>query len=671
MSGPEPLNSPQTESSNANAVDVAQETSSTHDVVAEHSPPQGYDRSSVSPSSGGYNAQSNAASIAGATGQITLFSSDGVEVIFANVISEKVHDEHIDIQSLSIEGLSAGEFEVIDISNTNEGVKVQLSVNNKDWINTSNDNNTVRAKLRENIPPDVVYPDRPTHQARPVRVKGSMNLEQGSDDQLLINVSFENDYNQDVEGLEVEDLEIQGLSPGDFEVVETQALMGQGILQVAVRVTNPDWIQQTHGQRHLYEVTGVIQGGFAALQCATASDDDEAKHLCSPEHAENPIGPHGVTAHRVDIPEHLQGFFEHTAYSDEAVEGEGQASEQELKDLRETLAALDAVYSHNPELLAEIPAHLHNIHDIFSDADAPIRLQLLSVIAQGSDLDVTEERRQALVENHERFIASLESQGVFVQSDSPINDLFEGAILGGFSGKNSFSAIVGQVLGGLNPIADIRDIAAASWDIYQGKPGAVAGLGLATIALLPIPGIDTIKHTRRGDDLVQPLVKEVDLHPHAPHGHVEAPEAKFSQTTRSEGQAQGAVFDVNQVRQSARGKGGQAWRSLYRNTNAGKLPRLSGKRKARVEKILSERGFKRDPDSPNKWYHSEPNGSTSIVRIDRPHGGDNDYRGSKELHFHKEVMDEYGNYIRLDDYGRVNADPNRTHIIGRGLPEEP
>ena len=41
------------------------------------------------------------------------------------------------------------------------------------------------------------------------------------------------------------------------------------------------------------------------------------------------------------------------------------------------------------------------------------------------------------------------------------------------------------------------------------------------------------------------------------------------------------------------------------------------------------------------------------------------FRGDVETHYHKEYMDDSGTWQKLDDYGTINGDPNRTHVIGK------
>jgi RHS repeat-associated protein len=103
-----------------------------------------------------------------------------------------------------------------------------------------------------------------------------------------------------------------------------------------------------------------------------------------------------------------------------------------------------------------------------------------------------------------------------------------------------------------------------------------------------------------------------------------------------------------------------------KHTAAGRLPRFSGRSPAHVERQLVAHGFTRDVAQPNHWWH--PDGSR--VRLDGPHNpgrgpANGGFRGDIENHVHKEWQDATGGIHALDDYGRTNADPNRTHIILR------
>jgi hypothetical protein len=80
-------------------------------------------------------------------------------------------------------------------------------------------------------------------------------------------------------------------------------------------------------------------------------------------------------------------------------------------------------------------------------------------------------------------------------SKEGIGSFLEGAVAGEFAENDSWSAVAGQVVTGFIPIAgqvaDARDIAAAGSDLFQGKEGAWAALGIAIIAV--IPGLDFLK----------------------------------------------------------------------------------------------------------------------------------------------------------------------------------
>jgi NAD:arginine ADP-ribosyltransferase len=64
----------------------------------------------------------------------------------------------------------------------------------------------------------------------------------------------------------------------------------------------------------------------------------------------------------------------------------------------------------------------------------------------------------------------------------------EGVVAGDFSDDQSWSATVGRVIGGLNPLADARDIAAGIYNVATGKEGAWVELGAATLGAVPVIG---------------------------------------------------------------------------------------------------------------------------------------------------------------------------------------
>lgn len=77
-------------------------------------------------------------------------------------------------------------------------------------------------------------------------------------------------------------------------------------------------------------------------------------------------------------------------------------------------------------------------------------------------------------------------------SEEGVGAFFEGAILGDFSGNDSWSKTGGQVVVGVIPvvgqIADARDTVAAVGGIIRGEEGAWANLGAAAIGWIPLVG---------------------------------------------------------------------------------------------------------------------------------------------------------------------------------------
>jgi hypothetical protein len=80
-----------------------------------------------------------------------------------------------------------------------------------------------------------------------------------------------------------------------------------------------------------------------------------------------------------------------------------------------------------------------------------------------------------------------------------------------------------------------------------------------------------------------------------------------------------------------------------------------------VENKLREGGFTQSANDPDTWVHADG----SVVRIDPPHRPGGPYLSQNKEHYHKSWVDKYGNELKLDDKGRVNSSPDRTHIIGR------
>ena len=77
-----------------------------------------------------------------------------------------------------------------------------------------------------------------------------------------------------------------------------------------------------------------------------------------------------------------------------------------------------------------------------------------------------------------------------------VHDVIEGATLGDFSEKETYGANAGKILGGLNPIGDVRDVVANSKNVAENKPGSYVGLGASILGAIPVAG-----------DVVKPIIK--------------------------------------------------------------------------------------------------------------------------------------------------------------------
>jgi len=81
------------------------------------------------------------------------------------------------------------------------------------------------------------------------------------------------------------------------------------------------------------------------------------------------------------------------------------------------------------------------------------------------------------------------------------SSFFDGAIKGDFSENDSWSTFAGQVIGGLNPVGDARDVAANAKNVWQGKEGGWFGLFIAGVGVIPLGGDAAkvaLKGTRKG-----------------------------------------------------------------------------------------------------------------------------------------------------------------------------
>lgn len=97
------------------------------------------------------------------------------------------------------------------------------------------------------------------------------------------------------------------------------------------------------------------------------------------------------------------------------------------------------------------------------------------------------------------------------ESAEGVESFLAGAIAGSWSDNNSWSAVAGQTLVGLVPLAgqaaDVRDIIAAAKGVYDGEDSAWAGLGISLLAV--VPGLDFLKGgSRIGRKVLRQVAEE-------------------------------------------------------------------------------------------------------------------------------------------------------------------
>jgi hypothetical protein len=93
-------------------------------------------------------------------------------------------------------------------------------------------------------------------------------------------------------------------------------------------------------------------------------------------------------------------------------------------------------------------------------------------------------------------------------SQEGLGSFLEGAVAGDFSDNDSWSATAGKIVGGLNPLADVRDIAAGMKHVSEGKDGAWVDLGTATLGAIPLVGDAGKALIRGGRKVAKEAVEE-------------------------------------------------------------------------------------------------------------------------------------------------------------------
>jgi hypothetical protein len=94
------------------------------------------------------------------------------------------------------------------------------------------------------------------------------------------------------------------------------------------------------------------------------------------------------------------------------------------------------------------------------------------------------------------------------RNEEGVGAFFEGAVAGDFSENDSWSATAGKIVGGLNPLADARDIVAGVKHVAEGKDGAWIDLGTATLGAIPLVGDAGKALIRGGRKVAKEAVEE-------------------------------------------------------------------------------------------------------------------------------------------------------------------
>ena len=116
--------------------------------------------------------------------------------------------------------------------------------------------------------------------------------------------------------------------------------------------------------------------------------------------------------------------------------------------------------------------------------------------------------------------------------DSAIGGFLKGAVLGDFKEGGGTAVFLGQVVGGLNPIADARDMAANGLNVIK-NPGSISswiGLGASVIGVVPVLGdaakIGIKRLNKAGSEAVVTIRRGSDV-PYDPRAIRESLEASY------------------------------------------------------------------------------------------------------------------------------------------------
>ena len=114
--------------------------------------------------------------------------------------------------------------------------------------------------------------------------------------------------------------------------------------------------------------------------------------------------------------------------------------------------------------------------------------------------------RGQLYQNKPTTLMQVLAQGYRQNSErpsrSPLARFIGGAIGGDFNDDTSLASTGGKIVGGLNPVSDIRDIAANGGKIWRGEDGGWSGFGWSLVGSIPVVGDGAKAIFKHGDEVV-------------------------------------------------------------------------------------------------------------------------------------------------------------------------
>ncbi|MEL6341206.1 MAG: hypothetical protein AAFQ65_14970 [Myxococcota bacterium] len=202
----------------------------------------------------------------------------------------------------------------------------------------------------------------------------------------------------------------------------------------------------------------------------------------------------------------------------EAKRAELNAAKQRAKDNDGPVRSSDTPTKPQTMLSPRPSTRVMDLRDVDqADASAWVRSTSITRSSSTAELEPWDEHDadRCYAEDPE-VIAAAWDEDPETESQEGVGSFLEGALVGGFSDNQSWSAVAGQTVMGFVPIAgqiaDARDIIAAGKDVIDGEEGAWGTLGISTAAI--IPGLDFLKGgTRIGRNALRQAASDVDTDP--------------------------------------------------------------------------------------------------------------------------------------------------------------